>query len=481
VSRSTRLPAAPRKTASAYVRLSRAATDENLSKEGMLDDLRALAAREGLRIVGEHTDDGISGAVRDRPAFLAWLADATEGRADTLITWHADRLTREGINASARIMDAVEGKDPETGRVVRAPVRLLDVSGLDSTGDETAFRLRFVIAAEVARAERMRMKDRARARVRRARAAGRFPGGTPPFGTRAVDAPDGVGRVLEVEPDEAAALRRAAERMIAGNPRMAVVRRLSREGFKPRRSDSWTAASLRSALTSEAARTLIFSAAENRALTQALAPRGPNTRVVGRKPSRLLSSVLHCAACGRRLVVSAQKGRGIRYRCSSINDGFLCEAPVTITAELLEAEVERRWLGAWGRQRETVVVRPVDESADELAELLDEIDVEAALVVKLRGAERLEALARLEALEARRDELEATPLPALSVLRETGRTYADAWRDGDLDERRALLVRTVGALHVRQGRGTRGRVDVDQRLADAYKLDPDAVDEAHGV
>jgi site-specific DNA recombinase len=481
VPRKPRLPAAPRKTASLYVRLSRAASDENLSLEGMLDDVRALAAREGLRIVAEHVDDGISGAVRDRPAFTAWLDDARHGLADTLATYHTDRLTREGINAAALILDAVEGKNPETGRIVRAPVRLIDTQGVDSSGDEAAFRFRFVIAAEVARAERERMRDRSRARVRRARAAGRFPGGTVPFGFRAVDNSDGPGRVLEVEPDEAAALRRAAERMIAGDPRLSVVRRFSREGFKPRRSDSWTAASLRSALTSDAAREHIFSAAENRAITQALAPRGPNPRARGRKPSRLLSGVLHCESCKRRLVVTPQINRSVRYRCSSINDGYICEAPVTITAELLEVEIERRWLDGWGPVRETIVVRPVDESADDLAEVLDEIDVEAALVVKLRGAERLEALARLEALEARRDELEATPLPALSVLRETGRTYAEAWRDGDLDERRVMLLRTVGALHVRQGRGTRGRVDVDRRLTDAYKLDPDAIDEAHGV
>jgi DNA invertase Pin-like site-specific DNA recombinase len=447
----------------------------------MLADARALAAREGLRVVAEHVDDGISGAVRDRPAFTAWLDDARLGRADTLVTYHTDRLTREGINAAALILDAAEGKDAETGRVVRAPVRLIDTQGVDSSGDEAAFRFRFVIAAEVARAERERMRDRSRARVRRARAAGRFPGGTVPFGFRAIDNPEGPGRVLEVDPDEGAALRRAAERMVAGDPRMSVVRRLSREGFKPRRSDSWTAASLRSALTSEAAREHLFSPAENRAITQAFAPRGPNTRVGGRKPSRLLSSVLHCAACGRRLVVTPQIQRSVRYRCSSINDGRICEAPVVITSELLEAEVERRWLDGWGRVPETIVVRPVDESADALAEVLDEIDVEASLVVKLRGAERLEALARLEALEARRDELEAEPLPALSVLTETGRTYADAWHDGDLDERRAMLLRTVGKLHVRQGRGTRGRVDVDRRLTDAYKLDPAEADAALGV
>jgi hypothetical protein len=122
------------------VRLSREADAENLSKDGMIADCRAVADREGLDVIAVHVDDGISGAVRNRPAFLAWLADVREGRADTLISWHADRMTREGVNVAAMILDVVEGKDDVTGKVIRPAVRLLDTKGLDSQGDEDPHR-----------------------------------------------------------------------------------------------------------------------------------------------------------------------------------------------------------------------------------------------------------------------------------------------------------------------------------------------------
>jgi site-specific DNA recombinase len=91
------------------------------------------------------------------------------------VTYHADRVTRVGVNVAAMVLDVVEGKDPTTGAVVREPVRLLSVDGLDSR-DET-YRMRLVFAAEMARSERERIKDRNLATQARLRKAGRFQGG----------------------------------------------------------------------------------------------------------------------------------------------------------------------------------------------------------------------------------------------------------------------------------------------------------------
>ncbi|WP_132197142.1 recombinase family protein [Kribbella orskensis] len=79
--------------------------------------------REGgrARVIDEHVDDGLTGALRNRPEFIAWLDDARECRASTLIAWHVDRMTREGVNVAAAILDVAEGKDPETGKAHPAP------------------------------------------------------------------------------------------------------------------------------------------------------------------------------------------------------------------------------------------------------------------------------------------------------------------------------------------------------------------------
>lgn len=215
-------------TASIYVRLSKQATEANMSLEGMLADCRSLAKRHGLEVVGQHVDNGLTGAVRDRPEFKAWLADAREGRASTLIAWHADRLTREGINAAAMLLDVLEGKDSSTGRVIRPTVRLLDHSGLDSAQGDDAFRLRFVIAAEVARAERARMVARAKAGRRRLREAARFPGGTPPFGYSITPAYPGYR--LTIDPEQAAQIREIAQRVLEGETVNSIVMAFNRAG-----------------------------------------------------------------------------------------------------------------------------------------------------------------------------------------------------------------------------------------------------------
>jgi site-specific DNA recombinase len=223
-------PGPPR--ASLYVRLSRAATDANLSRDGMLDDLHKLADRQGFAVMAEHTDDGISGAVRDRPAFAAWLDDAREGRADVLIAWHVDRMTREGLPVAALLLDVVEGRDRD-GKPAHTPVRLMDHHGLDSARGES-FRLEFVIKAEIARAERERMKARGVARAERLARAGRRHGGPTCFGYVAVAAPDGKGKVLAINEPEAAAVRRAAEMILEGRTPGHVARWLTAEGYLPR-------------------------------------------------------------------------------------------------------------------------------------------------------------------------------------------------------------------------------------------------------
>ncbi len=282
----------------------------------MLDDARALCESHGFRVVGEHVDDGLSGAIRNRPGFVAWLADARELRAANLVAFHVDRMTREGVNVAALILDTIEGKDPETGRLVRAPARLLDCKGLDSAGDETAFRLTFVLKAEVAREERKAMARRSADARARLKLADRWGGGPLAFGFRAVANPAGEGQVLVPDPDEAAFVREMAERLLAESPLPAVLRWANGPfGRPPRRVPSWSRTTVCQMLTTTPQGTAedILTPDERAALRQVLA-QSPRTKPTGRAPARLLSGLLRCSGCDRRMFV-ANKGNGIRaYR-----------------------------------------------------------------------------------------------------------------------------------------------------------------------
>lgn len=473
------LPAAPPLTASLMVRKSRAAEEGNLSLAGMLDDCRARAREEGLTIIAEHVDDGLSGAIRDRPGFLAWLADAEQGRASVLVTWHADRITREGVNAAALVLDVVEGKDTTTGRVVREPVRLIDCKGLDSR-DEDGFRFRFVIAAEVARGERARMVDRALSTRRRLLAAARWGGGRTPYGYKTGPAPEGrEGRVLVPHPDEAAVVRDLAARVLKGESIYALARHLNTHGPAPRTAASWAQSNLRAILVSPhlrgymvKGRRVVLGAdglpvrawepiLDDDTAARVEAALAIRPREAGRAPrsSRLLSGLVSCAHCAATLYVNSSAGRapGSRiyaYTCPTKHNlvGAGACPGVSVNADLLDAEVERRFLAAAGSLDVYVLAVSRSEPSADVREI--EVALRETTAAMLDDDADLAALsARLVDLKARKASLTGPQsAPQAPRLLPTGQTFSEAWEAADVDGRRALLAPNLAVLSVAKGK-----------------------------
>ena len=473
-----------RPRASLLARLSKQADDSNVSLDGMISDMRELCSRLGFEEVALRVDDGLSGGYRDRPGFKAWLNDARTGRCDVLVTYHTDRMTREGLNVAAQILDVVEGKDPKTGRVTHPPVRLVDCNGLDSEHGD-AFRFRFVIQAEVGRAERERISARQRARDRRLRHRGRWTGGPVPYGYRPAPNPDGAGYVLEIVPEESKVIHDAADWVLAGDPLNRIVRRLNHAGIKPRKANGWSRATLRGILTSEAVMgrltyrgkpvrdsegnimqpwPAILTPDKVSALRAALAPKTAPI-ATGRKPARLLSGLLCCHSCGRRLAVTTERGRP-GYRCPSWSGGGLCERPVKVSAVPIEEYVTDRYLSAVGHMPFYIERTEVTGLA-ELAAV--EEDIRAALEDMARSADA-DTFQRLSALQKRRDELAAQELDSRTVMVPTGRTEAEWWADAMTDDRRDRLANALDVpLVVRPGRRGRRGFDptrLDWRWAD---------------
>lgn len=462
------MPAKRRPRASLYVRLSKQADDSNVSLDGMIADMRALCSRLGFEEVALHVDDGKTGGRRDRDEFKAWLDDARRGYAEVLVNPNTDRLTREGLNVAASILDVVEGKDPATGRPAHKPVRLVDTAGLDSEHGE-AFRFRFVIQAEVARGERERMRDRSRSKNRRLIHQGRWPGGEVPFGYRTADNPDGPGKVLAIAPDEAQAILEAADQVLAGDPLGRVVRRWNHAQVKPRRAERWTRVTVRQVLCGDAILgrvtyqgklvrnddgtpftpfPAIITPAMSERLRQLLAVKTPDARKGGRLPSRLLSRFLTCHDCRAYLQVVRRKDGYVAYRCQTRADGGICERPVVVGALLIEDYVSRLYLGTVGHlpmMRERVILDGVDELADVEAQIKD-------LVGEIAQSATPELVAQLQKLQARRDELAAIEPEQHIELVPTGRTIAEHWDAVMVDDRRDLLHDAFEELILHPGR-----------------------------
>ncbi|MEU7773664.1 recombinase family protein [Micromonospora taraxaci] len=478
--------------ASLYVRLSKASDDRNLSKQGMVDDLRALCAARGFTEVALHIDDGKSGAVRDRPEFRAWLADAIEGRADVLVTWHVDRLSREGLNVAAIILDVIEGKDPQTGKKDHhKPVRLIGYDDRLDSGDperddeDSGFRMSFVIKAEQARAELNRMKKRSQARVKRMRKEKRSTGGLTPYGYQR--APRG-SKELEHDPVSAPILREAVRRVIDGASIASVAKDLNTRGVlsprdhaavrdtgEPRKNREtgealppqlWTDQTLRRMLTNPVLlgwltddRKVVrdndgkpvlrgeplISREDWDALQNAITgAKKPKHRTA---PEAMLSGGVFCPLCGEVLhfhwaVKTSQEYR--YYRCSGRTrkeNGCTAGAPRAERLEQLVGEVLLSTVGDLDVLRKVYV--PGDDTATDLADVAERMrelreDRQAGLYRGEQGtAEFREMYANLE---KRREQLASKPSrPDGWEYVTTGQTYRQLWESSDTAGRRTLL------------------------------------------
>lgn len=460
--------------ATLYVRLSEAAGETNLSKEGMLADLRVLAEHLNCDVAGEHIDDGLSGEIRDRPEFLAWLADARENRADVMLAWSGDRLTREGINAAAMVLDVVEGKDTKTGKVVRTPVRFVSFDDKLDSQEGDAFRWRFVIAAEVARGERKRMVARSQARARRMREQGRHYGRIPFGYMRNPDRGAEGAHDLAVDGAESAALKEAARRALEGTSPNQIARWLNATGQLPRSGRQWTRQTIVEALTNfgnagvpqypgAAPRPAIleYSTVEKLSRKFASAPTGKRggARSATRSSKARLVPILVCHDCNNPMYSSSG-----RYVCMTAGNGGICGGAVSIVKELAERDVIGAYHEMFGDLPE---VRR--EVIDPNAALRDEVELQhAAVMQRLATAPTAEDFATLQALTARRAELKTAETVVETRWVTTGRTLAEAFDAETQEGQRDLLARVFERIVCRP-RGTKPRlvVEVRQEVVDA--------------
>lgn len=146
--------------AALYARVS--TTDKGQDPELQLVDLRKAAEARGWSVVGEYTDNGVSGAKESRPALDRMLRDVKAKRVDVVAVWKLDRLGRS-LQHLLRLlsdMDAAGVAFVSTGD-----------SGMDTTTANGRFM--FQIIGAVAEFERSMIRMRVQAGVTRAIAGGK--------------------------------------------------------------------------------------------------------------------------------------------------------------------------------------------------------------------------------------------------------------------------------------------------------------------
>lgn len=181
-----------------YARISNDRTGAGLGVQRQLEDCRELAARRGMTVVAEYTDNDISAySGKPRPGYNAAMEDLENLRATELIVWALDRLTR-----SPRDLESIVELCEATGATVRT-VRAGDLDLATPSGRMVARML-----GAAARHEVEHSIERQRRAKAQAAAEGRWRGGRRPFGYDV----DGV----TVRLDEARILRDATQGVVDG-------------------------------------------------------------------------------------------------------------------------------------------------------------------------------------------------------------------------------------------------------------------------
>ncbi|WP_161594046.1 recombinase family protein [Microbacterium sp. RG1] len=517
-------PVAPIRAA-VYTRIS--VTDaSSASLAGQDAELRARAANEGWDIISAFEDDGVSGGKQRENAAEA-LAMLADGRIDLLGVYAYDRWSRQGVEFLADLLRALRLRR-ESGR----PARFVAIrEGVDGDGSEDGFDLRLSISADLARAERDRTAARMRQAVAYRRSVGKHTGGPAPLGYRAVDAPDG-GKVLVIDPDEAAMVRDMADRLLRGVVGVSgLARELARANVPTPKSDArldriegididaadyaepteaerrqrgkrradaklapyrgvWDATTVRRLLTSDriAGRVTekgkpvtgddglpvtfwepVLDAGTLDLIRKHLAP--ASRPVAPRRADRLLSGVAYCASCDNRLWAGEVRNGVPVYRCP----GRGCSRPAFMRAEALEAHVEDRYLAIAGDWPEVETIETADNTtAAAIADIEVAIDALMVDMRTARGGDRLQLMEKLDELDARADALRSVPIEVSTEVRFTGRTMGEAWEAADtIADRRHALTRALDHVTVAPNDAPTGRRVNYDRVAFYWHPSPD--------
>ena len=181
--------------AAIYARVSSERQEKEHTIGSQLEALRAYAAKNGMDVVEEFTDEGYSGARLDRPA-LDRMRDLAERHGfEVLLSYCTDRLARKFV-LQALILDELE----------RFGVKTIFIEG--GAADDPLSKLMHQITGAVAEFERAKITERyRRGKLYRAR-CGEIVSPDVPFGYVKIPRRDGVPAHAEIVEAEAVVVRR---------------------------------------------------------------------------------------------------------------------------------------------------------------------------------------------------------------------------------------------------------------------------------
>lgn len=440
--------------AAIYCRISQDREGAGLGVARQEEDCRSLAEERELKVGEVYVDDDLSAySGKPRPAYLQLLADLKAGRFGTVIAWHTDRLHRSPLELEEYIA-VCEERSVTTLTVKAGHLDLETPSGRATARTMGAW----------ARFESEHKADRIKRAMQQIRDAGQFTGGRFPYGWRR---PDGETRPpYQINPAEAAVIREAAKKILAGGTLIGTAEHLNAQGHLSPTGQLWTATPLKQVLMraknagvvqnddgeviGPSQFPAILPEDQWRAVVAIVA--NPDRKLKAPRHSRfLLSGLALCGKCGKTTrikVVGDRSGKKHRtYTCFSKGSGHphkrreYVEAYVTdaVLAYLERPDTLKALSEGLGQDPRTEERDNLAERADGLRRRRDAAaESYAAGKMSLATLERVtEAITReLEEVEARQVAMVSDG--ALTAVLGAGDVRA-AWEAASTDQRRAVI------------------------------------------
>jgi site-specific DNA recombinase len=445
-----------------YRRISSDPDGRSPSMRRQETDARRFAEARGDEIVRVYTDQDLSAYTGvDRPGFEELLADADAGLIDGILVWKLDRLTRR-FSDLERIWRLIE----------KRKVTLLSVN--DSIDTQTAadqFMLRTMVGiAEMESANTS-------LRVRRAKKDSADNGQPNPGGMRAFGY---TTNKRDLVPDEAAVIKEAAERLLAGHSLVSIINDLNARGIRTPRGKAWLPGTLAAVLVNpriaglraykgEIVGDAVWPAIINREQHEKLvALRKDATRrwvPRGRRPQHLLSGMVECARCGEQAEKTGEQANRMVNRPEQGRDYYICRKPplgrgcgALVSGKQLDALVVERMFRALDspeftealegpRPEDAEVARQLEEDADQLKWLGRQMGSDPLRrPAFLAAMDEVETRIRQNRARLARQHRSA----ALAALPENLDQLKELWENvWDLDRKRALLDTLIEKVIVR--------------------------------
>lgn len=305
--------------AGVYLRQSLDRTGDELAVTRQRHACEQLCTQRGWSIVQTITDNDTSATVGTRKGFVELLKAIEDNKVDVVVCYHADRLARSLVDLEQVI-----------SRCERAGVKLATVSGDLDLSTDTG-RLVARILASVAKGEVERKGARQRDANQQHAQMGRPPAGPVPFGFMS-------DRVTH-HPDEAPAIKRAYEDILAGATLASIARQWNTEGLlsghvrtgaiKRGSPSQWRAETVRAVLLkARNAGLRTYKGEQYPAIWQGIVPEetwraavsvltDPSRQVSLPSAKHLLSGVALCGVCGSPMNAGTGRRGYHAYRCRS--------------------------------------------------------------------------------------------------------------------------------------------------------------------